>query len=824
MNSRGLLVGLLILGALPLTSARSAQANSPNGANSPVQTVNKLLSQSPTVRVTGVKVNQTTAGVEVVLETAQTATLAPTATTEGNTAVSIVPNAVLALPDVKEYRVENPVAGITSIIVTQTEPNTIRVSVTGATAVPTVQVVAGSPTAPTTADNSAEPELEIQVIGKRKQGYAVPNASVGTKTDAPIRDVPQSIQVVPQQVLKDRGITNLQDALRNVSGVVSQGGSGDIFIIRGISTNSTGRQNILIDGVGNGDAETSRDLSNIEQVEVLKGPASVLYGRGEAGGTISLVTKQPLKNSFSRVEGTIGSFGSYRPTIDLNIPLNPSNTILSRLNVAYDNSGSFVDFVNRKDFSIAPVVSIELGKNTNLTIEGTNQTTSKVINGGLPAVGTVLPNPLGQVPRSRFLGEPSIDRGNQTLSSVGYRLDHRFSDNWSLRNRFKATFSSFTENSSFANLDEDNRTVLRTVDRNQEDVQKYTLQTEVKGKVTTGSIGHDLLIGVDLERETFDGRLATAGNISSIDLFTPTYGNVSPLNFETLFDSSGSTSNAIGIYAQDSISIGDKVKVLIGGRFDQIQNNSNDQLAGSSSTLTATAFSPRAGIVYQPIKPVSIYASYSRSFRPEFGLDRTGNLLKPVTGESFEAGVKTEFLDGKLTSTLAVYQITRQNDSVRDPANPDFDIQIGERRSQGIELDLAGEVLPGLRTILTYAYTDAQVTRDTTGLEGNRSINVPQHSANLSAVYEFQQGDFKGLGIGGSMLFVGSSPGDLSNTFDLPAYIRTDALLYYKRDNWKAQLNFENLFNVNYFGSSFDRNSVFSGAPFTVKAAIGVTF
>jgi iron complex outermembrane recepter protein len=697
--------GWLVLGSW-VTPALASKVRSKNLVQNSQQTDNLT-------KVTGVEVKQTPSGVQVILKTPPgQAKLVPLILPEGNNLVIDLLDATLAFSIRNGVTQSNPAPGIKEVRLSKVDATSIRVTIAGekqaprAELIPSRQDLVLSVTPKATAQAKPEQEIEIVVTGERESDdYAVSNSSAGTRTDAAIRDIPQSIQVIPQQVIEDQGVTNLEDALRNAPGVASQGTSGNnALIIRGLSINNTGRQNILIDGIGSGNGGTSRNLANVEQIEVLKGPASVLYGRGEAGGTVSILTKQPLRSPFYEIEGTIGNFDFYRPSLDFTGSLNDNKTVLYRLNAAYENSGSFVDFLDREDFTIAPVLSFELSKNTNLTLEGTYQTTSDIPYSGLPAVGTVLPNPLGEVPLSRFLGEPNFDFKNETLGSVGYRFDHRFNDRWSLRNRFRAAFSSLESENHLVSLDTDNRTVLRFIDRNEEDVQKYTLQTEINGKVKTGSIGHDLLAGVDFERETFDARLSSAGDVSSIDLFEPEYGNIPDLEFEPLFDNQGSYGNAIGIYAQDLLAINDQVKILLGGRFDWVQDNSKDRLEPEfSATNEDNAFSPRAGIVYQPIKPVSLYTSYSRSFRPEFGTDEEGNPLKPVTGEQFEVGVKTEFLDRKLAATLAAYQVTRQNDLRPDPDNPDFDIQVGERRSRGIEFDLTGEPLPGLQLITTYA-------------------------------------------------------------------------------------------------------------------------
>jgi iron complex outermembrane recepter protein len=794
-------------------------------------TVKEWLSQSVApARITGVRVNQTEAGVEVVLETTQAVTLQPSTTTTDNTVTAIVPNAVLALPEGKEFDVANPIAGIARVTVTRSGENAIQVSVTGEQAVPVVQVVPRSTATPPTAQVEEEDEVEVVVTGERPNN--APNASVGTRTNAPLRDVPQSIQVIPRQVLEDQGETSFNDALRNVSGV-SQGGFNN-FAIRGFLAN----ENILRNGsrldLGGafsiqGGSTSNINLDDIEQIEVLKGPASVLYGNGQPGGTINITTKQPSKEARYTVRNRVGNFSFYRPSFDLTGPLNEDKSITYRLNAFYENSGSFVDFVRSESFGISPVLRFELGENTVLTLEGTYNKKNDIPRPSLPTIGTVLPNPFGQIPRSRFLGEPSFDRREFTEYGIGYRLEHKLSDDWSIKNSFN--YSSITEKSLSVALDglaEDRRTLPRSFGRFESEQENYNLQAEILGKVATGSIEHNLLFGVEYLRGTEAFRNPQRlGAASSLDIFEPVYGDLSGFGpLQPVFDSRD-TSTTVGVYAQNLISFGKQVKLLVGGRFDWNSIEGIDLIANETfAEPTVSAFSPRLGIVYQPIEPISLYASYSTSFLPSFGTDRLGNPFKPVTGQQFEVGVKGEFLDGKASATLAAFDITRRNDFVPDPVDPDnFQIQLGAIRSRGIEFDLSGELSPGLRLIATYALTDSKVVEDNRPeFVGDRTINVPLHSGSLWAVYELQEGDLQGLGIGAGVFIVGDRSGDfVDNGFTIPGYTRVDALLYYRRNNWRVQLNVENLFDRNYIESSFGADVVV-GSPFTIRGQVSYTF
>ncbi|MGI2909401.1 TonB-dependent siderophore receptor [Tolypothrix sp. VBCCA 56010] len=667
------------------------------------------------------------------------------------------------------------------------------------------------------------------MVTGEQDSYRVPNASTATKTDALVRDIPASIQVIPRQVLEDQRITRVREAVTNVSGVTSVGGSqsvaGDRFIFRGFAESYLSGGNTFVDGFRRFDYQGfNLEVANIEQLEILKGPTSVLYGQGEPGGILNIVTKQPLATPFYAVEATIGSFDFYRPTLDFSGPLNPDKTIRYRLNAAYQNSGSFVDFAEREQVFVAPVISFDLGKNTTLTLEGEYFNTSQVEYFGLPAADSVLS---GRVPRSRFLYDPDA-RLEREIFGFGYRLQHKFSDNLSVRSGFRALLQNYEQPSFYLELQPDNRTLTRVETRfDRSDRQVYSLQTDVIGKIQTGSIKQDLLLGVELSwlNDTRDIFFSTIP-VPSIDLFNPNYDQPIPRFDEQAANERG-VQNQVGVYAQDLISISDNLKILLGGRFDFVKDTYGDEIGGvSRQEREDTAFSPRVGIVYQPIQPVSLYASWSRSFLPNGAAFRNADasFFEPTKGEAFEAGVKTEFLDGKLVATLAAYQITKQNIVVSDPDRPRFSIQVGEQRSRGIEFDIAGEILPGWKIIGSYAYIDAEITEDTRpAFKGNTPTNVPRHSASLWTTYEFQTGGLKGFGFGGGVSFIGDRQGDLENTFEVPSYVRTDAAIYYRRGQLGAALNFKNIFDVYYFESA-DFGFVSPGAPFTVLGTVSVQF
>lgn len=517
-----------------------------------------------------------------------------------------------------------------------------------------------------------------------QDGYNVPDTSTATKTDTPLRDIPQSIQVVPQEVIKEQQITRISDATRNVSGVsplTGFGAVGDGYTIRGFGTSALrngfkNRINFFDYG------------SNIERVEVIKGPASVLYGQLEPGGIVNYVTKQPLSNPYYAAAFTAGSFNFYRGSVDFSGPLTEDKKLLYRLNIAYENSGSFRDFNDYDIFSVTPVITYKPNKNTTLSFEYEYSRRYGGFDRSFPPSSVFLTLPI-----SRNLGEPNsfsnVDYNRGTLT-----VDHRFSESLQLRSALSV--QSSLSNTSFVNYGNDliGSSLQRGVqeDRDRRD-EEYDWQTDLIGKFNTGSIAHQLLLGLELSRST-DVYASFGGDIASLDIFNPVYGSRSP-NLTQAYQENTKL-DTIGIYLQDQVTLLPNLKLLVGGRYDFANYDSlNGSNTLTSSEFNDSAFSPRVGLVYQPIEPISLYASYSRSFVPNNSRTASGELIEPSRGTQYEVGIKSELFDGRLSATLAAYDITKTNILTVDPNNPFFAIPLGEVKSRSIELDVAGEILPG---------------------------------------------------------------------------------------------------------------------------------
>lgn len=807
-----------------------------NALEQPATTVDEWfdqIAQATTVTVTGIQLNTTTAGVEVILETLETIEgqlSEPSTSVVENALIIEIPNAVLALPEGNEFQQANPAEGIALVTITP-RGDGIRIAITGSDAPPTVDIRAEAEQVVLAVAPGAEAAARIDdaiqvVVTGEQEGYQADQATTATRTDTPLREIPQSIQVVPRQVLEDQQVVELEEAVRNVSGVVPGNTFGNTqdggFVIRGFPAFDLYLRNGFRDA-----AQGIREFANIESIEVLKGPASVLYGNLEPGGVINFITERPLSDPYYSAELELGNYGFVRPTIDLSGPLTNDETLLYRLNAAYLNEDGFRDFSRYSErYFIAPVLTWQISDRTDLTLEFDYVRDERPFDRGL----VVIDDEVADIPISRVLGERDDLREVEEIGA-GYRFEHEFNDNWRVRNAFRMLFTdSFDYAFQPDSLDEETGLLTRNLRSNDDYRESFALQTELVGEFSTGPVEHTLLLGVDWSRNTLRGNTRAAESTPSINIFDPEYDAFRPerSDLPLLTINRFNATNTVGFFIQDQIDLLDNLHLLVGGRFDIIDQSSFSFLDGSSSDQNEEAFSPRVGLVYRPIEPLSLYASYSQSFQPNAFTQSDGSFLDPERGRQFEVGIRGEFLDARLIANLAAYHITKTNVATTDPDDPNFSVPLGEVRSQGIEFDVAGEILPGWNIIASYAYTDAEVTDsgdDPFFPEGLRISNVAPNTASLWTTYEIQAGTLQGLGFGIGVFYVDNRPGDFDNTYELPSFIRTDAAVYYRRDNWRVALNIKNLLDERYFaGADFGRVTVRPGEPFSIIGSVAVEF
>ncbi len=455
---------------------------------------------------------------------------------------------------------------------------------------------------------------------------------------------------------------------------------GQRFTIRGFDSASVLRDGFRLTNGGTGNIGFP-ELANIEQLEVLKGPAAILFGALEPGGVINLVSEQPLSDPFYELSFRGGNRALVEPGIDISGPVTADGRVLYRLNALYRREDYFRDFTNPVErFFFAPIVSIAINEQTDLTFEVEYRDDERPNDFGLVAIG----DEVADIPFDRALNDRD-QTATAEFVRAGYRFEHRFNDDWKLRNAFYYTQSDTSVIVGFGpGFNEAAGTIFSIPVRLNQPTDSFELQTNVVGEFSTGAINHTLLAGVDLNRRRDDGTEARGdlSIINALNIFDPDYDSLVTPDFETapvVLSSDGNT-DSLGIYLQDQITLLDNLKLLVGLRYDTVdQENFNASFrnpAGAEITRFDDAFSPRVGLVYQPIEEVSLYTSYSQSFAPNFGNTADGEILEPERGEQFELGTRAELLAGRLIANLALFSITKENVATTDPDEPLFSVAI----------------------------------------------------------------------------------------------------------------------------------------------------
>jgi iron complex outermembrane receptor protein len=703
---------------------------------------------------------------------------------------------------------------------------------------------------------------ELRTIGHTtviaKPAYTARTAVSATKTDTPLMQTPVDIQVVTQQVLQDQQVISIKQAVQNVSGVtVGAGGAADdgqpfsSVVVRGFSTDSHFRDGARLDSFG-GDSDTySLQLANVESVEVLKGPAAILYGAVEPGGIVDIVTKQPLSTPYFAYDQQAGSYDLTRSSIDASGPLTSDGKLLYRLNASLEYEGSPVKFAYDNNAFVAPVLRWNADASTQLTFEYEyHHLNLGQYFGFEPLLNGVPLNPSTSV----NYGGPSPDV--EITNLFAFTLAHRYVDGWSLRQKFVlnttgvdgAGLFPFYINSGVATAS--GWGVGRFINNVVNADQTWSSTTDFTRHVGTGPLTQTLLFGGDFVHFGAYGNIyqagQTDGNISYVDLFAPVNPGTPFTGPTTPLIADAETNVAYGLYAQDQLKLGN-VNVLAGARYQNIHQTSGFGFApappASSPTLATGAVTPRFGLLWQPENALSLYGNYTENFGPNQAGDITitGATVPPTRGRQWEIGAKTATPDGRLSATLAYFDLVKTNIPTPDLANPAFVDVTGAARSTGVEFDLQGQIAPRWQAIANYDVTDAAVTQsnDPNNPVGAPLGEVPHDRAHLWLAHEFQAPGH-GLKIGGGVTFNSAEPYLYAgtNNLNIPAYAVVDAMLSdtytIGRTTFRPQVNVTNLLNRRYLSDAqnpgFPATAPYSsitalyGAPREFTAEFGAQF
>ncbi|HET6464679.1 MAG TPA: TonB-dependent receptor [Nitrospiria bacterium] len=696
-----------------------------------------------------------------------------------------------------------------------------------------------------TAEASAKPtELpEVTVTASPPAGYYVPDAATATKTDTPIKDVPQSIEVRDRQLLDDLGGShNVYEVGKTVAGVLdyshgngSPGINVPTFTIRGFSSS------YLRDGALrlNGWLYTM-DMADIDRVEFLKGPASVLYGSagftGNYGGLVNYVSKRPLAGPLTDIETVVGSYDYYRGSLDFNQALNVDKTLLFRFNGAITDAGSFVDEAHTRTGLVAPALSYQLSPRDSLTL-----LTEYVKSRATPVTGLPLTTDSFDVPYHRNFVDPNFAHIDIDSPNLFLNYDHRYNGDWKFVMDSSVGYGRTHDFENGMFFDSGGTNTWQLTGSHWEFWNtSVSVDTRLEGRLESGGLDHRLLFGLNLQYEgykttgTFGPNLDLGGG-SLPGLPPPPDGafeavwNGGPL--ATLFYHE--YQQYLAPYVQDLFGVGEKVKILAGVRYDTMNVNAGispnfgtgnpqfDQIAQHSDHL-----SPRAGIVWQPVKPTSVYASYSQGFVPNLGFTRTSSQIPPELGESIETGIKQQ-LARALDAHLAVYRITQKNVTDSDPTNTpseNYLIVLGKTRSQGVELDVNGQITESFRVTAAAAWMRAWVLQGNSSIpSGNHLGNAPPRTFNLFGVYSFP-GAFTGLELGAGFYYASRMFSDSAETLHMPELLQLDSMIAYRfNPRWRVQVDMKNLTSRHNYTTDYG-NVVNRGQPFSIYASVKASF
>lgn len=658
------------------------------------------------------------------------------------------------------------------------------------------------------------------------QGYHATRSASATRTDTSIHETPQSISVVSKDVVEDLGATRLQDALDYAGGVGRAnnfGGQGlTTFTVRGFTTGEFYRNGFPI----NRGYPNMPDANTIERLEVLRGPATMLYGRGDPGGTFNVVSKQPLAERTVTLGSQLNDQGMKRGTLDASGPLDEEGRLAYRLNVVGEGGDTFRDHVETERYGVTPVITWQATDDTKVTFEGDFMRNNHPLDRGL----TRFPNQRGTPSRDTFWGDKDAGKLHNDNNMAQLRFEHALSDNWTLGGGFQWLDGSLKGNAIEANgsgsLGADGRTLQRNFNYRKLEWTDKDYQLNLTGHFSTGGFDHTLLTGIEYEDYDYKSIIQRSSAVAGtypIDIFDPVYGQTRPALTRTPTHDKENL-KTYAAFVQDQVALTERLKVLAGARFERFEHDYQNYV-GKSWQAADNAVTPRVGVIYDLTDTVAVYADAARSFKPNTGASREGGGFAPEKGKSYEMGIKWEALDRQLSVDAAIYQIEKKNVLTTDPVDNTFSVAAGQVRSRGFDLNVAGNLTPEWRVIGGYAYVDAEVTRDNTLRSGTRLMNIPRNSFSLLNVYEFQDGALKGLGLGVGGKYVDQRAGQTANTaFSMDAYTVVDLLGYYKvNEHVRLNLDVKNLFNREYEEGAFGNIYAYPGAPRTVQVGIAYT-
>ncbi|MDP8568347.1 TonB-dependent siderophore receptor [Methylophilus aquaticus] len=661
---------------------------------------------------------------------------------------------------------------------------------------------------------SVSGSVEQERANGRVKGYVARRNSTATKTDSAILEAPQSVSVITRDQMTMQAVQSVGEALRYSAGIVAEANGpdprADTIGMRGFSIGRDQFRDGLRNYAFNNQGGTVVEPFGLERVEVLRGPSSILYGQGAPGGLVNLVSKRPTDAPLHEVGITLGQYDRKQIHLDMSDLLSDDGAWSYRVVGLIQDSDTQIDHVKDDRIYIAPSLTWRPSEFTTLTLLTDYQKNDRGQGyQAWPRIGTLENSQFGKVSSSRFLGEPGLDKYEQERYAVGYQFEHIFNNTFTFRQNLRYQRMTTDAISTYLRaLQADQRTITRETGGNEDAVDNLVVDSHLQAKWAHGAFEHTVLAGMDSQRLNNDQRrtFALAG---TLDIYAPVYGvtAINPVESANIEQHQRQT----GAYLQDQIKYDGKWVATVGGRKDWTRmETDNLRTPSASSSQKDEAETWRTGLVYLAENGLAPYASYTESFLPVIGTSFGGAAFKPETGEQYELGLRYQPKDSQSLFSLALFDLRRQNVTTLDVQNPTFQIQQGEVRSRGVELEMKTQ-FDAWSLIGSYAYTDPEITKSNNrnaqgvGFQGKDPNHVARNTAALWADYHLPSTLIEGMTIGGGVRYIGTRYGDDANTIKLPSYTLVDLALRYQLvglgqhfKGWQLALNASNLFDKEY--------------------------
>ncbi len=641
-------------------------------------------------------------------------------------------------------------------------------------------------------------------------GYVAKRTLTSTKTDTPLIETPQSVTVIGRQQLDALKPVQIGETISYSAGVYGNAfgpdSRFDFFQIRGFTASDTGLYRDGLQLFNFGFAGYKVDPFGVERIDILRGPAAVLFGQGGPGGLINIVSKKPPLEPLNYVEVGGGSFGQKYLGFDLGGPADKEGHWFYRLTGIGRQGGTQVDGLDENRGYIAPSFTYKPDGATTFTfLSSVQYDDTGRINAFLPYYGTVRPQALGlRIPRSFNIQDPVNNVYRRTQYNVGYEFEHVFNDTWTFRQNLRYAYTESYDNSfgagfafPFYYADPLTQTqIQRYRFRATSRAGLFAVDNNAVARFNDGLFQHTFLVGLDYKNFQLNDNQGTGFPIASFNTLAPNYG--SPTAAVTPYLINRDVFQQLGVYAQDQIKLTPELTLVLSGRGDFTSNEVNNLLASTVTRQSANAGTQRYGLIYNFDFGLAPYVSYASFFNPQVGTNAFSQPFKPTTGDQYEVGVKYQPPGFDAFVTLAAFDLSLANTLTADPSNVNNQLQLGETRSRGFEAQFVANLMPNLNVTASFTTFNIEVTRGDVGVIGRAPTATPETLATLFADYTIPTGPWAGLGFGGGARYVGRSFADTANTLTVPERVLFDAVVHYNFDNWRIALNAQNIADKRY--------------------------